>query len=220
MSVCNILIVWPFFGGAAKHDIPPWDYDKIILFYAVIINLGLTWARGSILHEWSKIFHHRTNKIFGHVMRSQIFHGDHPQTYLTWTQIYFRNYQKRVQQLNAIRILQRNCAAYLKLRNWQWWRLYTKVKPLLQVHIIEQLLSSFLEKETVKIVKCQLINYRKHNLGSMQPIIVIVKRFQASAQKFPPLIAYQASFNYCFMLASQHWSGDLKHSSTWVPGQN
>ena len=46
-----------------------------------------------------------------------------------------RNYQKRVQQLNAIRILQRNCAAYLKLRNWQWWRLYTKVKPLLQVSI-------------------------------------------------------------------------------------
>merc|ERR1719289_343462 len=44
-----------------------------------------------------------------------------------------RNYQKKVQQLNAIRILQRNCAAYLKLRNWQWWRLYTKVKPLLQV---------------------------------------------------------------------------------------
>ena len=44
-----------------------------------------------------------------------------------------RMFQKRVQQLNAIRIIQRNCAAYLKLRNWQWWRLYTKVKPLLQV---------------------------------------------------------------------------------------
>ncbi|MCL4134982.1 UNVERIFIED_CONTAM: hypothetical protein GTU68_042074 [Idotea baltica] len=43
-----------------------------------------------------------------------------------------KNYQKRIQQLNAIRIIQRNCAAYLKLRNWQWWRLYTKVKPLLQ----------------------------------------------------------------------------------------
>lgn len=38
-----------------------------------------------------------------------------------------RNYQKRLQQLNAIRIIQRNCAAYLKLRNWQWWRLYVKV---------------------------------------------------------------------------------------------
>merc|ERR1712142_1298814 len=44
-----------------------------------------------------------------------------------------RNFQKRQQQLNAIRIIQRNCSAYLKLRNWQWWRLFTKVKPLLQV---------------------------------------------------------------------------------------
>ena len=50
--------------------------------------------------------------------------------------VYFRNYVKRTQQLNAIRILQRNCAAYLKLRNWQWWRLYTKVKPLLQVGVL------------------------------------------------------------------------------------
>ncbi|KAI8501010.1 Myosin-9, partial [Branchiostoma belcheri] len=44
-----------------------------------------------------------------------------------------RNYHRRTQQLSAIRIIQRNCAAYLKLRNWQWWRLFTKVKPLLQV---------------------------------------------------------------------------------------
>lgn len=49
--------------------------------------------------------------------------------------MFSRNYQKRLQQLNAIRIIQRNCAAYLKLRNWQWWRLYTKVKPLLEVSI-------------------------------------------------------------------------------------
>merc|ERR1719290_669788 len=56
-----------------------------------------------------------------------------------------RNYQKRVQQLNAIRILQRNCAAYLKLRNWQWWRLYTKVKPLLQVTKNDE---KVVEKET------------------------------------------------------------------------
>ena len=66
---------------------------------------------------------------------------------LKLTLIYSRNYQKRVQQLNAIRILQRNCAAYLKLRNWQWWRLYTKVKPLLQVKIltrgVERYLQSF-----------------------------------------------------------------------------
>jgi myosin protein heavy chain len=44
-----------------------------------------------------------------------------------------RFYQKRVEQSKAIQILQRNGLAYLKLRNWPWWRLYTKVRPLLQV---------------------------------------------------------------------------------------
>uniref|UniRef100_A0A665VDR7 Myosin, heavy chain 14, non-muscle n=1 Tax=Echeneis naucrates TaxID=173247 RepID=A0A665VDR7_ECHNA len=34
---------------------------------------------------------------------------------------------KKQQQLSALRVMQRNCAAYLKLRNWQWWRLFTKV---------------------------------------------------------------------------------------------
>ena len=55
-----------------------------------------------------------------------------------------RNYQRRLQQLNAIRIIQRNCSAYLKLRNWPWWRLYTKVKPLLEFTNHDQQL---LEKE-------------------------------------------------------------------------
>uniref|UniRef100_A0A672P0E3 Myosin-10-like n=1 Tax=Sinocyclocheilus grahami TaxID=75366 RepID=A0A672P0E3_SINGR len=44
-----------------------------------------------------------------------------------------RAFHKKQQQLSALRVMQRNCAAYLKLRNWQWWRLFTKVKPLLQV---------------------------------------------------------------------------------------
>ncbi|XP_069761762.1 myosin-11 isoform X3 [Narcine bancroftii] len=42
-------------------------------------------------------------------------------------------FTKRQQQFTAMKVIQRNCAAYLKLRNWQWWRLFTKVKPLLQV---------------------------------------------------------------------------------------
>ncbi|XP_019717409.1 myosin-9-like isoform X2 [Hippocampus comes] len=42
-------------------------------------------------------------------------------------------FAKRQQQLMAMKVIQRNLAAYLKLRNWQWWRLFTKVKPLLQV---------------------------------------------------------------------------------------
>ena len=30
-------------------------------------------------------------------------------------------------------MLQRNIRKYLFLRDWKWWRLYTKVKPLLNV---------------------------------------------------------------------------------------
>lgn len=46
-----------------------------------------------------------------------------------------RAFAKRQQQLTAMKVLQRNCAAYLKLRNWQWWRLFTKVIffPFIQV---------------------------------------------------------------------------------------
>ena len=38
-----------------------------------------------------------------------------------------RAFSKKQQQLSALKVLQRNCAAYLKLRHWQWWRLFTKV---------------------------------------------------------------------------------------------
>jgi len=44
-----------------------------------------------------------------------------------------RNYKKRIQQLSAIRVIQRNGRSWVKLRNWQWWRLFTKVKPLLNI---------------------------------------------------------------------------------------
>uniref|UniRef100_A0AAY5F1T5 Myosin heavy chain 11 n=1 Tax=Electrophorus electricus TaxID=8005 RepID=A0AAY5F1T5_ELEEL len=45
------------------------------------------------------------------------------------------------QQLIAMKVIQRNCVAYLKLKNWQWWRLLTKVKPLLQVTRQEEKMS-------------------------------------------------------------------------------
>lgn len=54
------------------------------------------------------------------------------QSTLLWSQCP-RAYQHRMEQYRAIRIIQRNIQSYLKLRNWPWWRLFTKVKPLLQV---------------------------------------------------------------------------------------
>uniref|UniRef100_A0A3B4V9D6 Myosin-9 n=1 Tax=Seriola dumerili TaxID=41447 RepID=A0A3B4V9D6_SERDU len=64
-------------------------------------------------------------------------------------------FAKRQQQLTAMKVIQRNCAAYLKLRNWQWWRLFTKVKPLLQVtRQEEEMLAK--DEELVKVKERQL----------------------------------------------------------------
>ncbi|NXD33778.1 MYH9 protein, partial [Copsychus sechellarum] len=64
-------------------------------------------------------------------------------------------FAKRQQQLTAMKVLQRNCAAYLKLRNWQWWRLFTKVKPLLQVSRQEEEMMAK-EEELIKVREKQL----------------------------------------------------------------
>ncbi|KAK2492085.1 hypothetical protein MC885_019740, partial [Smutsia gigantea] len=47
-----------------------------------------------------------------------------------------RAFQKRQQQQSALRVMQRNCAAYLKLRHWQWWRLF--IKELQKVQELQQ----------------------------------------------------------------------------------
>ncbi|CAF2365471.1 unnamed protein product [Rotaria sp. Silwood2] len=44
-----------------------------------------------------------------------------------------KEYKKMLDQRIALGILQRNVRKYLSLRNWPWWKLYTKVKPLLSV---------------------------------------------------------------------------------------
>ena len=44
-----------------------------------------------------------------------------------------KEYKKMLDQRLALSVLQRNVRKYLSLRNWPWWKLYTKVKPLLSV---------------------------------------------------------------------------------------
>ncbi|XP_029431983.1 myosin-11 isoform X2 [Rhinatrema bivittatum] len=68
-------------------------------------------------------------------------------------------FAKRQQQLTAMKVIQRNCAAYLKLRNWQWWRLFTKVKPLLQVTRQE-------EEMLAKDEELQRVTERQHKAES------------------------------------------------------
>ncbi|PSN45224.1 Myosin-11 [Blattella germanica] len=85
-----------------------------------------------------------------------------------------RNFHKRTQQLNAIRIIQRNCAAYLKLRNWQWWRLYTKVKPLLEVTKQEEKLTQ--KEDELKQVKEKLDSQNFHKRTQQLNAIRIIQR--------------------------------------------
>lgn len=42
--------------------------------------------------------------------------------------IFCRAYLARVQQQVAIKLVQKNVAKYLMLRDWNWWRLFTKVR--------------------------------------------------------------------------------------------
>ncbi|XP_035695137.1 myosin-16-like isoform X1 [Branchiostoma floridae] len=42
-------------------------------------------------------------------------------------------FKKMMEQRIGLSIIQRNIRRYLVLRNWAWWRLFTKVKPLLKV---------------------------------------------------------------------------------------
>lgn len=44
-----------------------------------------------------------------------------------------KNYKRMLEQRLALSVLQRNTKKYLSLRNWSWFKLYAKVKPLLSV---------------------------------------------------------------------------------------
>merc|ERR1712168_843307 len=42
-----------------------------------------------------------------------------------------RGYQKLKDQRIGLTVIQRNIRAWMNMRNWQWWKLFTNVKPLL-----------------------------------------------------------------------------------------
>lgn len=62
---------------------------------------------------------------------------------VTWMQSWIRGYlsrkefKKLQEQRLALQVCQRNLRKYLKLRTWPWYKLWQKVKPLLNVTRIE-----------------------------------------------------------------------------------
>uniref|UniRef100_A0A7N8YDB5 Myosin-9 n=1 Tax=Mastacembelus armatus TaxID=205130 RepID=A0A7N8YDB5_9TELE len=98
-------------------------------------------------------------------------------------------FAKRQQQLTAMKVIQRNCAAYLKLRNWQWWRLFTKVKPLLQVSRQEEEMQA--KDEELNKVK------EKHMYAEQQLLEMEDKHQQLNAEKMALQEQLQAETELC-----------------------
>uniref|UniRef100_A0A3P9KFX2 Myosin, heavy chain 14, non-muscle n=1 Tax=Oryzias latipes TaxID=8090 RepID=A0A3P9KFX2_ORYLA len=96
---------------------------------------------------------------------------------------------KKQQQLSALRVMQRNCHAYLKLRNWQWWRLFTKVKPLLQVTRQDeeiQVREAELQKAKDKLTRAEqdYSELDKKHAQLLEEKAVLADQLQAEAELF------------------------------------
>ena len=57
-----------------------------------------------------------------------------------------KDYKKLQEQRVALIVVQRNLRKYLQLRTWAWYRLWQKVKPLLNVTRVEDELRALEEK--------------------------------------------------------------------------
>ncbi|XP_041075859.1 myosin-10 isoform X5 [Polyodon spathula] len=98
-------------------------------------------------------------------------------------------FAKKQQQLSALKVLQRNCAAYLKLRHWQWWRLFTKVKPLLQVtRQEEEMLAK--DEELVKVkekqskVEGEMLEMERKHQQLLEEKNILAEQLQAETELF------------------------------------
>ncbi|KAG8196053.1 hypothetical protein JTE90_007800 [Oedothorax gibbosus] len=71
---------------------------------------------------------------------------------ITWLQAWVRWYEckkefkKLQEQRVALLVIQRNLRKFLQLRNWLWWKLYSKVKPLLSIARVEDELRALEDK--------------------------------------------------------------------------
>lgn len=71
--------------------------------------------------------------------------------------------RRRLQEL-AVKCIQRNVRAFLKVRDWPWWRLLVRVTPLLAVHRTEeQLKAATVELQQVR-AKLEKIESERNEL--------------------------------------------------------
>lgn len=114
-----------------------WFYDSIITVFIIQYILGLFRKILFSLGMETNLYRIGQSKVF---FRSGVVAAleENREKRLSQIIIHFQAicrgfmarqmFQKRVEQSNAIRIIQRNGHAWLRLRNWQWWRLFSKVR--------------------------------------------------------------------------------------------
>ncbi|XP_063904238.1 myosin heavy chain, muscle isoform X4 [Zophobas morio] len=127
-------------ASSIKDDMTPEKASQIVLetvnLDAEQFRLGKTkvFFRAGVLGQMEELRDERLGKI------------------VTWMQSWIRGYlsrkefKKLQEQRLALQVCQRNLRKYLKLRTWPWYKLWQKVKPLLNVTRIEDEIAKLEEK--------------------------------------------------------------------------
>ncbi|XP_014245713.1 myosin heavy chain, muscle isoform X28 [Cimex lectularius] len=120
------------YAKGVRDSMSPEEATKVILEGAGVepeqYRLGHTkvFFRAGVLGQMEELRDDRLGKIIG------------------WMQAYIRGYltrkeyKKLQEQRLALQVVQRNLRKYLQLRTWPWWKMWTKVKPLLNVANVEE----------------------------------------------------------------------------------
>ncbi|KAG0040078.1 hypothetical protein BGZ82_005326 [Podila clonocystis] len=66
-----------------------------------------------------------------------------------------RHLNQKIDRAKAIKIIQRNARVYVQLREWSWWKMYVRIKPLLNVTRVAEELRENQEKVRVLAEKQQ-----------------------------------------------------------------
>jgi len=91
---------------------------------------------------------------------------------MSWIQAWARGFltrkvfKKLQEQRMALTVVQRSLRRYLKLRTWPWWKLWQKVKPLLNASRVEdQIAVSFTHtnSQTFDWFNCKLHTFPKQS---------------------------------------------------------
>lgn len=94
-----------------------------------------------------------------------------------------RQYQTRFsRQTDAIRVMQRNARLYVSLREWPWWKIYAKLKPLNAAYRVD---SQMREKEQkINALEIQL----KDQQVSLSEVVIRNQELEGEHQDFKELI--------------------------------